>query len=403
MKKILILLDTYPSLSETFLYTLLENLTSQFNVIVYARKKGNAPNKLSEIIEVVYLPRNDYSHLIKITIWLFLFIKNYFKNRLKIKYFLKYLQNTYKNNYRAIFNNSYLVFPLLLIEKDITYFPFGGLATKFIDYIKFEKKCVLSLRGSDINIDPLLNQNYKNLLKESILSADAVHCVCDDIKKKAEKLIGMPDLKIKTIYTSISPSFFISNLRKEEKKKKIRIITVGRLNWRKGLEHGIMAIKYLKENGLDFEWMIVGDGNYKIPVQWAVKDMRLEDRVFLLGTKSHSDIKEALLEADIYFHPAVLEGISNAVLEAMAVGLPVVASYVGGMIEAIPTDEYGNLVPPRDWRAMTAALEDLINNPNKRIEIGETASKFVKSKFSSTQQIEGFSELFDLATKKDNR
>jgi len=163
-----------------------------------------------------------------------------------------------------------------------------------------------------------------------------------------------------------------------------------------------MAINYLKEKGYNFEWTIIGDGNYKTPIQWAIRDLNLENHVFLLGSKSQSEIKELLLKSNIYFHPSVSEGISNSVIEAMSIGLPVVVSDVGGMKEAIPTDEYGYLVPARDWREMAVALENLMNNPDKRIQIGETASKFVKSKFSSTQQIEGFLKLFSLVTKQDN-
>ena len=400
-KKIRFVLDTFPSLSETFLYTLLQNLSSQYELVICARKKGNSPHDLSFISKVYYLPNENHHSFLKLVTWIYCGLCIFLINPSKTVRFFKYLKYQYKNDYKVVFNESFRIFPLMLIYKDLTYFSFGGLAAKYMEYIRFEGNCFFSLRGSDINIEPLLNENYKSRLKEAITLSTGVHCVCDEIKQDAQALIGQKSEKIQTIYTSIA-SGYVFEITDRKQNKNIKIVSVGRLDWKKGLEHGLMAINYLKEKGYNFEWTIIGDGNYKTPIQWAIRDLNLENHVFLLGSKSQSEIKELLLKSNIYFHPSVSEGISNSVIEAMSIGLPVVVSDVGGMKEAIPTDEYGYLVPARDWREMAVALENLMNNPDKRIQIGETASKFVKSKFSSTQQIEGFLKLFSLVTKQDN-
>ena len=395
-------MDTFPTLSETFLYTLLENLSSQYELIICARRKGESPHRLSFESKVIYLPKENHLSLVKLIIWFFYLLRNLFSNPVKTIKFIQYIRFQFKNNFKVIFIESFKIFPLLLIKKNLTYFSFGGLAVKYLEYIKFEENCFFSLRGTDINIEPVVNDHYKSRLKEAIINATGVHSVCNDIKQKAETLIGQKSEKIRTIYTSLA-SDFLSEETKKKPNEKVKIVSVGRLDWRKGLEHGLMAVNHLKENGYNFEWTIIGDGNYRLPIQWAIRDMSLENNVFLLGSKNQTEIKELLIKSDIYFHPTVSEGISNSVLEAMKMCLPVVVCDVGGMKEAVPSDEYGRLVPARDWRAMAGALENLINNPQKRIQIGETASKFVKTKFSSSQQIEGFLELFSLPTKQDNR
>ena len=151
------------------------------------------------------------------------------------------------------------------------------------------------------------------------------------------------------------------------------------------------------QRGVDFRWRIIGDGDYRLPLQWAIRDMGLQERVSLADVMKHSEVVQALQTADIFFHPSIHEGVSNAVLEAMALGLPVVASEVGGMREAVPSDAYGVLVPPRDWKSMADALERLAKDGSLRAQMGASASAFVRSRFTVQEQTDGFLGLFRTA------
>jgi len=199
LKKILFVLDTFPTLSETFLYTLLENLSSQYELIICARRKGESPHRLSFESKVIYLPKENHLSLVKLIIWFFYLLRNLFSNPVKTIKFIQYIRFQFKNNFKVIFIESFKIFPLLLIKKNLTYFSFGGLAVKYLEYIKFEENCFFSLRGTDINIEPVVNDHYKSRLKEAIINATGVHSVCNDIKQKAETLIGQKSEKIRTI------------------------------------------------------------------------------------------------------------------------------------------------------------------------------------------------------------
>jgi glycosyltransferase involved in cell wall biosynthesis len=116
--------------------------------------------------------------------------------------------------------------------------------------------------------------------------------------------------------------------------------------------------------------------------------------VSLLGGVSQKAIRDYLYEADIFFHPAVQEGLSNAVLEAMALGLPVVCTHVGGMAEAIQHGNTGLLVAARDWRGMGDAIRRLAETPDLRRQLGVAAREDVRMRFTAANQQQGFIEFF---------
>jgi glycosyltransferase involved in cell wall biosynthesis len=131
-----------------------------------------------------------------------------------------------------------------------------------------------------------------------------------------------------------------------------------------------------------------------VQIEYAARDEGVHDAIELVGVRPQSWIRDTLAEADVYFHPAVAEGISNAVIEAMAAGLPVVATRAGGMDEAISHGEDGLLVPTRDWRAMARALEELARDPERRTRLGRAALAKVRERFSASRHSREFFELY---------
>src|SRR5690606_26567499 len=96
--------------------------------------------------------------------------------------------------------------------------------------------------------------------------------------------------------------------------KTLIISSVRRLDWRKGYEHGLMAIKELLKTKPNLRWHIVGDGPFRQALEWAIRDEGLEEVVILEGARDQDFIANLLRSSTVYFHPAVHEGISNAVL-----------------------------------------------------------------------------------------
>lgn len=399
-KRLVVVLNSYPTLSETFLYTTLVNLKETgFEIIVCARRRGQAPHTPG--FRVHYLPREDWwwpRRVATLIIGLLAYtLKSPGVAFRDVGGLVKNLR-AQRQTWRQVFLSVYRILPLFRFLADISYFTHGGLATAYLDYLR-RRPSTFSLRGSDINIEPLLSKDYRARLVQAIESAKAVHCVCQAIKEKAENLVGEPLTKAHVIYTAVNPLFLAAEreIPDTNSTRPLQIVSVGRLDWRKGFEHGMMAIHELCDRGIDCRWNIIGEGPYRVALEWAIRDLELEEQVVLAGGQDQLSIQRILTEADIYFHPAVHEGVSNAVLEAMATGLPVVVSDVGGMREAVSDGIHGYLVPPRDWRAMADALEKLSGCAAARAEMGRQGAKHVRAAFSLERQRAGFIEFFHQA------
>lgn len=391
-----VILDTFPVTSETFLYTTILNWQKAgIHVSLLARKRGKTFHETPFQARVRYLPSETATAPVKLGIVALYFLRLFFAPQ-KLKSALRCLRHG--QGLRQKLQLAYRCFPLFHHQTELVYFPFGGLAVKYLEYIlETDARVVFSLRGSDIHFFPVVNQQYRERLKQVLLAADGIHCVCSEISERVQELAGGDLPKAEVIYTSLAEEIYKVSAQSLRENSVAEIISVGRLEWVKGLEHGIVAAQALMQRGVDFRWRIIGDGDYRLPLQWAIRDMGLQDRVFLAGAMKHSEVVQALRSADIFFHPSIHEGVSNAVLEAMALGLPVVASKVGGMREAVPSDAYGVLVPPRDWKSMADALERLAKDGSLRAQMGASASAFVRSRFTAQEQTDGFLGLFRTA------
>jgi len=145
-----------------------------------------------------------------------------------------------------------------------------------------------------------------------------------------------------------------------------RIIMVARLEAPKDPLTVVAALARLR--GLDWRCELIGDGPMRATVEAEVRDAGLDDRVELLGARD--DVPERLAAAQIFVLSSLREGFPLSVLEAMRAGLPVVASDVGGISEAVTTGVGGTLVPARSARALASALAPLIRSPELRRAVG---------------------------------
>src|SRR5581483_4113978 len=129
----------------------------------------------------------------------------------------------------------------------------------------------------------------------------------------------------------------------------LRLLTVGRLHWEKGFEYALQALPLLRRAGLRLEYTIIGaDQGALNSVRLAIRDFGLEDVVTLAGHLPRRRVRDALAAADIFLLPSLSEGSPIAVMEAMAMGLPVVVTDVGGNRELVADGVHGYVVPSRD-------------------------------------------------------
>jgi len=148
----------------------------------------------------------------------------------------------------------------------------------------------------------------------------------------------------------------------------LRIVTVGALAPRKGQEYAIEALALLIASGVDATLELIGSGPDDAMLRRKASDAGVADRVTFAGEQL--DPRPHLTGADLFLLPSRQEGFSNALLEAMASALPVVATDVGGNAEAIADGVGGRIVPPQQPEAMAAAITELATDRRQLVEMG---------------------------------
>lgn len=171
-----------------------------------------------------------------------------------------------------------------------------------------------------------------------------------------------------------------------------RILCVGRLCTAKGQLMLIKAAELLVLQGRNFHICMVGSGPEMANLQAYVHQAGLQAHIEFTGALSQQRVLERYARADIFVLPSFAEGIPVVLMEAMACGLPCIASRIHGIAELIRTHEEGMLVPPADCDALSNAIADLIDHPEKRTRIGIAARARVVRDFDlrrNCQRLQG--------------
>jgi colanic acid/amylovoran biosynthesis glycosyltransferase len=287
---------------------------------------------------------------------------------------------------------------------DIIHFEWNIAAIEHLPLFDFFACPVtISCRGRQVQVSTYgpKGQALVEGLRETFARAEAVHCVSEAIREEAAEF-GLDRAKAHTIRPAVDPAYF-EPCPSSNGNPIIQIVTTGSLIWRKGHEYTLMALHLLKQRGHQFCFELIGTGQELQRVLYTAIDLGIEEQVRLAGQRTPQQVKETLQKADIFVLSSHSEGIANAVLEAMACGLPVVTTDCGGMREAITNGVDGYVVPLRDPEAMADALETLIMNETLRAAIGKAARARIIESFTLDQQAEQFLRMYRnvLAEPKD--
>lgn len=145
-------------------------------------------------------------------------------------------------------------------------------------------------------------------------------------------------------------------------------------------------------------FLLVGrDSGTMEATRTRIRERRIEGSVRFVG--SRTDVPDLLRASDLFVHPSREEGFSNAILEAMAAGLPVVACDVGGNPEAVVDGETGRLVPSRNAAAFASAVADLLVDPEKRKAMGEAGRLRATERFSLVRMVGEIESLYESLTR----
>lgn len=174
-----------------------------------------------------------------------------------------------------------------------------------------------------------------------------------------------------------------------------RLLSVGRVVYQKGYDVALRALAGLKD--LPWEWSIAGDGPHLPALQRMLSEYELLDRVHFLGWATTEKVKEQYALANLFLHPSRHEGMPNALLEAMASQLPVVATRIAGNEELVVQDETGLLVPVDDADALRESLRELILAAERREAMALAGRRRVEESFGWKNVAEQYEVILEKA------
>ncbi len=251
------------------------------------------------------------------------------------------------------------------------------------------------------NMDDPMGQNIRRRIARKLLSGMVNHfvAVSEDIKQWMIKSIGISNTKVSKILNGVNTDKFCprDNIGIRNSlgfsSEDIVIGTVGRLDPIKDQRLLLQAFSCLKHEEKNLRLVLVGDGPEKRNLESVRKRLSIGDRVVFLGERD--DVDKILSVFDLFVLPSKNEGISNTILEAMATGLPVIATDVGGNPELVKHGHTGLLFPPGGCRALVDALNFYIEQNPHMIEIhGQNARERAVREFSLKRMVKEYETLY---------
>lgn len=282
---------------------------------------------------------------------------------------------------------------LLALRPDIVHFEFGWLARAHAHLADgLDVPFSASFRGADLNYFGLDDESYYDPVWSRLA---AIHCLGDDLWTRA-LLRGCPsDMPYALIPPAVDTDLYRPPTeRLREAGDPFWVLTVARLHWKKGLEHGLAAVRRLRDDGVDVRYRIAGGGPHLPAVRACIEDLRLEDCVELLGSRSRQQVRDDLAAADVLLHPATSEGFGNAVLEAQAMELPVVTSDADGLSANVEHGITGYVVRRRDPDALADALAIIAADPSLGRSLGQAGRRRVGDQFRPADQLGAFVDFY---------
>ena len=274
--------------------------------------------------------------------------------------------------------------------------PFGVMGMQFRDAGLLQGKLITTFRGFDVS--RYVQEQGEDVYNELFEQGDFFLANCEFFRQKVIQLGCSPE-SIVVHGSGIDCSSFSFKPRFLPADGSIRIATTGRLVEKKGIEYVIRAIAQVARQHRNIEYHIIGDGPLKESFQTLIRELEIQPVVILHGWKDQREIIEILDRCHLFVAPSVTaadgnqDAPVNTLKEAMAMGLPVVSTYHGGIPELVEDGVSGFLVPEQDAGAIAEKLTYLIKHPEIWTPFGRAGRTKVEEKYEINKLN---NELFEL-------
>lgn len=386
-----LVLPSLPGYSETFFKNKIKGLKENgHEVILYInnpssnKKTYNGPVKYAPNLSENTILRGFYSlvALVNLVFFSFKSTRRYYQ-----------LEKADGSSFSKIIKRLIINSHILKCKLDWLHFGFAtmGINREFVGKA-IRAKVAVSFRGSDIYVYPIKNKNcYEKLWK----NVDKIHTISDGLTHEA-LLLG---LEKKVPVVKITPAIDVKKYTIEKaslnRDKTIRILTVSRLHWIKGLEYALEALSLVKKAGYVVQYSIAGEGIEYECLVFATHQLNLTHEVAFLGKVAHDEIPSLMASHDVYIQYSVQEGFCNAVLEAQAAGMLCIVSDAEGLSENVLHKKTGWVVPKRQPQLLAEQILNTMNMDNEVLdEIRVNAVERMKKEFNIEKQKEEFERFY---------
>lgn len=289
---------------------------------------------------------------------------------------------------------------------DVIHAHFGWSGLRMLLLKQFLRAPMLvTFGGRDVGAQmrlPYFDRLYQVLLE----ATEQIVCVSNDLRGKLAD-VGVPEDRIRVIYrgTNVEQFGFVDRSQVDPARP-VRLLTVGRLVEKKGHRYAFEALAELVRRGRPVDLVVVGEGEDYPKMSGLRRRLGLRSHVEFVGSTNHAGVRRYMADADVLLHCSVtppsgdIEGIPNVLVEAQAMGLPVVATRHGGIVEAVRDQQTGFLVPERDVGALVDVLDVLVQDRERRLEMGKAARAFVERDFNLRTQLAEHVEIYESLAKQ---
>jgi colanic acid/amylovoran biosynthesis glycosyltransferase len=252
----------------------------------------------------------------------------------------------------------------------------------------------VTVHAHDIFVD-------RSMLFRKILDAKYIVAISKFNREFLGKLFGdWAKEKIHIIHCGIFPEMYIPGFESVGRSETFELLSIGSLRSYKGFTFLLDACSLMKRNGVKFHCRIIGGGELYNSLAGKIGKLDIGDVVELIGPKNQKEVAELLQTADCYVQPSVItstgkmEGIPVSLMEAMASGLPSIATKISGVPELVRHGETGWLVPPEDPQSLADAIVQVQKDPNEAARRARAGRDLVLKEFNIMTTTGLLSNLF---------
>lgn len=285
---------------------------------------------------------------------------------------------------------------LLATRPDVIHVAFSGIGVAIDDALRLldaDVRIVVSCRGSGELVAPGMDPTLGPRLGDLLRRVDVVHVVSDAVGD-AVRAFGVPDASIRRVRPAVDTAAF-PRARRRNRSGSLEVVTVARLHWIKGLELQIAALTELTGEGVDVVWTVVGDGPDRRELESRAELAGLRERMTFVGALAPDRLREVVADSDVLVCSSWSEGTSNSVLEAMAMGVPVVSSAAGGMPEVLTNGVDSLVFPVGDANSLASALRLVSQDSQLADSLADGGRRTVLRRFTVERQMEEWEALYE--------